>query len=327
MSQQHRKERRCYTRGGGGGVLRRSATCAISVVAMTIVVLLPASPASAHDPIFLADDQTTPESGPYLPDGTISFALYGALRAPGETRGFQVEFAEGDELYLSLLIPNLLPENALPQNQLPVLQVTAPDGTATEYPATTAEVFDEPFSRTSYVELFDITQPAQPGVYDVVVTAPDALRFSVAVGTTEEFGTPAERVVDRPASVIAAAGPLQQWYGTTATGEPVPTAGEVTIDAEEVDQAVEDLATTTAPAAAPVTAVETTVAESVEAESSVSSTAGSPSTTPVSSIAESAETESGADDGGSNAALLLVAAVALAATTSVWWFTRRRKAE
>jgi hypothetical protein len=36
-----------------------------------------ASPAAAHDPIILTDEQVDAAGGPRLPDGTISFALYG----------------------------------------------------------------------------------------------------------------------------------------------------------------------------------------------------------------------------------------------------------
>ena len=48
------------------------------------VGLMFASPAKAHDPIILTSDQRTPADGPLLPDGTVSFALYGTLEEPGE---------------------------------------------------------------------------------------------------------------------------------------------------------------------------------------------------------------------------------------------------
>ena len=44
-----------------------------------LLVLILASPASAHDPLILLPEQKTPLNGPFLPDGTISFALYGSL--------------------------------------------------------------------------------------------------------------------------------------------------------------------------------------------------------------------------------------------------------
>jgi hypothetical protein len=69
------------------------------ILAAIGVGLMIASPAKAHDPIILTSDQRTPADGPLLPDGTVSFALYGTLEKPGDTRGFRVTFAEGDNVY------------------------------------------------------------------------------------------------------------------------------------------------------------------------------------------------------------------------------------
>ena len=71
------------------------------------------NPAHAHDPLFLNVEQSTPERGPYLPDGTISFALYGEFTEAGGTRGFQAMFQEGDYFQLELLIPARAPEENL----------------------------------------------------------------------------------------------------------------------------------------------------------------------------------------------------------------------
>ena len=78
----------------------------ISLASLALIGLLPASVAKAHDPIILTTNQSTPADGPLLPDGTISFALYGSLESPADTRGFRVNFVEGDSLYLSILIPD-----------------------------------------------------------------------------------------------------------------------------------------------------------------------------------------------------------------------------
>ena len=91
---------------------------------LALVALLPASAAKAHDPIILTPDQATPANGPLILDGTISFALYGALDSPKDTRGFRVNFKEGDALYFSILIPDLAPENQLDDASLPFLEVT-----------------------------------------------------------------------------------------------------------------------------------------------------------------------------------------------------------
>ena len=72
-------------------------------IAVVMLGLLPASIASAHDPIILTSEQQTPADGPLLVDGTISFALYGSLDTGGDTRGFRVQFKEGDPLSISIL--------------------------------------------------------------------------------------------------------------------------------------------------------------------------------------------------------------------------------
>ena len=100
----------------------------LTIVLVVLGVMLSAGAASAHDPLFLTSDQTTPESGPLLPDGTISFAIYGDLAGGGDTRGLQVVFDEGDRLLVEVLIPALLPEADLADDQLPVATVVAPDG-------------------------------------------------------------------------------------------------------------------------------------------------------------------------------------------------------
>ena len=111
-------------------------------------------PASAHDPIFVQAEQTTPDVGPYMPDGAISWALYGSVLGPGDTRGFEFDLRDGEELYISLLIPNLEPELSLTDDQeLPVLELEAPDGTTRTLTNDMREPFDEPFSATSYVTL------------------------------------------------------------------------------------------------------------------------------------------------------------------------------
>ena len=58
----------------------------IGVVLIVLFVLMPASVASAHDPIILTAEQTTPARGPLLMDGTISFAL--ALHGRGAAYAF-----------------------------------------------------------------------------------------------------------------------------------------------------------------------------------------------------------------------------------------------
>jgi hypothetical protein len=193
-----------------------------SFSAMCAVLLLGVGAAFAHDPIILTDAQTTPEAGPLLPDGTISFALYGSVTGAGDTRGLRVRFAEGDALDISLLIPDLAPENELDDAALPTLQLVAPDGTTRMLVPTESVKFDEPFSKTSYVRLLELHEPALPGEYQLTVAAAAPSRFTLAVGVVEQFGTPVENVPNR---ADGSAG-VQQWYASppSAPTSTVPTS-------------------------------------------------------------------------------------------------------
>ena len=205
---------------------------------LALVALLPASVAKAHDPIILTSDQTSPTDGPLLPDGTISFALYGALDSPKDTRGFRVNFIEGDSLYLSILIPDLAPENQLDDASLPFLEITDPSGTKTKLTVSEKVPFAEPFTGTNYVRLTEYNSVAITGTYSVVVTGDSPSRFTVSVGQKEMFGTPVEKVPNRDLGV----GGVMSWYEnssslTAETQSPeaqstVPEVMELAVDAE-----------------------------------------------------------------------------------------------
>ena len=201
-------------------------TCAAAVVAM-------ATAASAHDPIFVTSDQTTPETGPLLLDGEVSWAVYGTLDRAGDLRGFEFDLAEGARLDVSVLIPDLAPERDLDDADLPVVELTAPDGSVDRLGAEIRVPFDEPFSNTSYVRLAERDGEALAGRYQVVVTGAAPARFTVAVGIREQFGTPAERVVDRGGADL-----LSTWYETA------PTLPAAEPDAAEVAPPTTTIATT-----------------------------------------------------------------------------------
>ena len=179
---------------------RRFLSLTSLVVSFILFVTLWVSVSHAHDPLFLLPEQETPSQGPLLPDGTISFALYGEFLAEGETRGFQANFADGDVFQLELLIPALDPEQSLQQDQLPFLQLTIPDGSErTLYPSIRTR-FDEPFTNTSYFTLIQERGTAQGGVYDVMIVSRAPARFTTAIGIKEQFGTPVQRAGERPSS-------------------------------------------------------------------------------------------------------------------------------
>ncbi len=191
---------------------RRFLSLISFVVSFIFLVTLWASVSHAHDPLFLLPDQETPSQGPLLPDGTISFALYGEFLTEGETRGFQANFEDGDLLQLELLIPALDPEQSLQQDQLPFIRLTTPDGSEqTLYPSIRTR-FDEPFTNTSYFTLIRERGTAQGGVYDVVIVSRAPARFTTAIGIKEQFGTPVQRAGERPSSFAETSDRLGEWY-------------------------------------------------------------------------------------------------------------------
>ena len=182
-------------------------------IAAVLLGLLPASIASAHDPIILTSDQRTPIDGPLLVDGTISFALYGSLDTGGDTRGFRVQFKEGDPLSISILIPDLSPENTLDDVSLPFVNVEDPNGTTVKLSITEKVPFPEPFSGTNYVRLTEFRGTAIGGIYSVTVTGDSPARFTVSVGEKEMFGSPVENIPNRDLGVAG----VMTWY----SGDPV----------------------------------------------------------------------------------------------------------
>ncbi len=214
---------------------------AVAILATTLLLLWTA-PAAAHDPIFIEQDQTTPDVGPYMPDGAISWALYGSVLESGDTRGFEFDLRDGEELYISLLIPNLEPELSISDDELPTVELEAPDGTTTSIVPEVREVFDEPFSNTSYVTLAELREPAQEGRYRGVVNGSAPSRFTVAIGEREEFFTETERSGDRPTSFPGIAPPLQAWYATPPGAE-APTdlaEGDAEMQLDMIEEAMED---------------------------------------------------------------------------------------
>ena len=180
--------------------------------------------AHAHDPLFLTAEQPTPEKGPYLPDGTISFALYGEFTEAGETRGFQASFQEGDFFQLELLIPALIPEENLADDQLPFLLVAGPNGSEEVLYPNIRTRFDEPFTNTSYITLIKKQASASEGIYDITIVSQHAARFTVAIGIQERFGTTVERAGDRPSAFDETRERLGEWYSEPTTSEEPLTA-------------------------------------------------------------------------------------------------------
>lgn len=277
--------------------LRRGGVLAVIAIGMVLAL---ATPVAAHDPIFLTSEQVTPDTGPYLPDGAISWAIYGTFPTAGETRGFEFDLRDGEDLYASLLIPNLEPEISLPDSELPYAELTLPNGEVRILEAEIREVFDEQFSGTSYVTLVELKEPAMAGRHSVVVHSQGPARFVVPVGEREEFFTPAERTVDRPSSFMGIADPLNAWYqtppGSSTDGAPSNDVDDVEIDVEAMETELEALAE-----AAPTT---TTVVEAAPAPLAAGDD----------------------DDSGLTWVLPVVVVLAAAAGGGIWLMGRRKTA-
>ena len=182
-----------------------------------MMILFFVSPAFAHDPLMLLPEQKTPERGPLLPDGTISFALYGSLLETEDKRAFQFRLEPDDRLDLSLLIPNLEPENQMSQETLPQLFLSRPDGSVLIGVSDLYIPFDEPFSMTRYVRIFEHVEQSSGGLYQVEITGSAPARFTVAIGFIESFGTPVENVPNRDAGRSG----IFDWYENPVSQNPL----------------------------------------------------------------------------------------------------------
>ncbi|MFA9564756.1 MAG: hypothetical protein ACERLM_08640 [Acidimicrobiales bacterium] len=143
-------------RGLGGGLL---------------LALVLASPAAAHDPIFV-DDATPPAESPVIQDGTISFAVYGTIAEAGGSSHVRLDLADGDTFNLEVLVPDRDPENTLDDFSHLTITTTAPDGSSTELRGDgVIDRFDEPFTDTSYLRLIEFEAPAVAGTYELTITS------------------------------------------------------------------------------------------------------------------------------------------------------------
>ena len=188
------------------------------LVLVVAVVIGYSATSSAHDPVFLTDDHFAPEIGPFLPDGTISFAMYGRLAEPTSTQGFQARMQQGQSLNLSLLVPAVLPEIGFEIGLLPEVKVTRPDQTSFVLSAQFRETFHEPFTNTTYLRLADHLEEAQQGEYSLLISGTAAGRYVVSIGTLERFGTDIGRYT-RPLVVGRSTSPVIEWFETDSGPE------------------------------------------------------------------------------------------------------------
>jgi len=158
-------------------------------LALTCALSLGAIPASAHQGVDLTDSDSTPQAGPLLVDGTVSFAVRADV-ATGDRRGFRFELADGDTLAMQLLIVDTPPGNRLSTSKLPRVTVTDPKGRKTRMVIDERTEFYEPYGGTNYYYLSRIEDEAEPGTYEVRVSGRSKrpVETVIAVGYREVRG-------------------------------------------------------------------------------------------------------------------------------------------
>jgi hypothetical protein len=204
--------------------MRKSLVAAL-VLAFSI---LPAGAASAHQPVFLLPTDTTPNAGPLLVDGTVSFAIRASFTKSGQKQAFRAALKEGDSLEIQYLIIDKKPESTLKNTMLPQLVVTSPSGKKLTMKFTERTKYLEKYSRTTYLYLGRYSAPAEAGIYQFVATSRARAAITIAVGDKEIPG----EVLRGPAPTPAAAQPSPTPAAPVATPRPSPTpTAEVTTQA------------------------------------------------------------------------------------------------
>jgi hypothetical protein len=146
------------------------------------------APASAHQPVILLNSDSTPNAGPLLVDGTVSFAVRAAFSKAGQKKAFRAQLKEGDQLDVQYLIVDKKPENKLKNSQLPQLVITTPSGKKIVMKYTERTEFYEPWGRTTYFYLGRLSEVGEAGVYNFVATSRVKAEITIAVGEKEIRG-------------------------------------------------------------------------------------------------------------------------------------------
>jgi hypothetical protein len=197
----------------------------VRVLAAGLVGLVAAAavavPAQAHLPVVLSSGDTVVgfADSPYVPDGTVSFAFYGWLDRPGDTRVARIHLDAGQQFNAQLLIPDLSGENTIPGWQLPRLAVIDPSGRPQLLRDDERVSFHEPFTNTDYLNLAETVSPARTGTYALIVVGASPARFVAVSGSNEQFTAAIEH------AHIGTVADVQYWYRTPAGTETAPAAG------------------------------------------------------------------------------------------------------
>lgn len=153
-----------------------------------LLSLLGINNASAHQPVSLGKSDTTAAKGPLLVDGTVSFAVRASFTKAREVRAFRAQLKAGDSLEVQYLIIDKAPENKLKVNQLPTLVITSPTGARQTMKLNERTDFFEPYSKTRYLYLGRLNQPAETGIYNFTITSKARSAVTLGVGYREVPG-------------------------------------------------------------------------------------------------------------------------------------------
>ncbi len=189
---------------------------------LTVLVASLAFPfaASAHQPVALLATDTSPDKGPLLVDGTVSFAVRASFTKANEVRAFRAQLAAGDSFDIQYLIVDKKPENKLKNSQLPVVTITSPSGKKMTLKISERTPFFEPYSSTNYFYLSRYSAEAEAGIYAISIRSKAKSAVTVAIGDKEIQGE-----VSRGAMVIPV--PTKSAAATpTASATPTPTASK-----------------------------------------------------------------------------------------------------
>jgi hypothetical protein len=209
--------------------MRRTLT---ALIALALAATL-AAPVSAHQPVFLLPGDTTPNAGPLLVDGTVSFAIRASFTKSGQKQAFRAALKEGDSLEIQYLVVDKKPENTLKNTMLPQLVVTSPSGKKLTMKLNERTKFYEPYGRTNYLYLARYSAPAEAGIYQFVATSRARAAITIAVGDKEIPGevlrgaapAPAAPAPASPAPASPAPTPAAPAApAATPTASPTPTA-------------------------------------------------------------------------------------------------------
>jgi hypothetical protein len=152
------------------------------ILGLAVVVLLAGTaPAQAHQPVRLTAANPTPDRGPLLVDGTVSFAVYATVQGK-QTRGFRFGLRAGQRLEAQLLVVDKAPANVLAANDLPEVVITDPLGHRTILTPKERTPFLESYSGTKYLYLTRLSGKGVGGTYQVLVRSRSTRPVEAVVG-------------------------------------------------------------------------------------------------------------------------------------------------